>query len=77
MAELAEKKQFGITLEESQIPSQSQGQGFCDYLALIPLYFAKEGKVVMLSIRFSARKVIRVMRNLNSARRPGYGGNNR
>ena len=62
MAELAEKKQFGITLEESQIPVSPKVRAFCELLGFDPLYVANEGKVVIIIDPVSAGKIISVMK---------------
>jgi hydrogenase expression/formation protein HypE len=61
LAEIAEKKQFGVTLEESQIPVSPKVRAFCELLGFDPLYVANEGKVVIVVDPASAEKVISVM----------------
>jgi hydrogenase expression/formation protein HypE len=61
LAELAEKKNFGITLEESQLLVSQKVRAFCELLGFDPLYVANEGKVVIIVDPDSAEKVIRVM----------------
>jgi hydrogenase expression/formation protein HypE len=62
MSELAEKKQFGITLEESQILVSPKVRAFCELLGFDPLYVANEGKVVIVVNPVSAGKIISVMK---------------
>lgn len=61
LAELAEKKDFGITIDESQIPVDRKVRAFCELLGFDPLYVANEGKVVIVVDAVSAEKVISVM----------------
>jgi hydrogenase expression/formation protein HypE len=61
LAELAEKKNFGITLEESQLLVSQKVKAFCELLGFDPLYVANEGKVVIIVDPDAAEKVIRVM----------------
>lgn len=48
MAELCEKKPFGINLFEDKIPVKETVRGICELLGFDPLYVANEGKVVMV-----------------------------
>jgi hydrogenase expression/formation protein HypE len=61
LAELAEKKNFGITIEESQLLVKPKVRAFCELLGFEPLYVANEGKVVVIVDADSAEKVIRTM----------------
>jgi hydrogenase expression/formation protein HypE len=61
LAELAEKKNFGITLEESQLLVRPKVRAFCELLGFDPLYVANEGKVVIIVDPGSAENVIRAM----------------
>lgn len=61
LAELAEKKNFGITIEESQLLVSQQVRAFCELLGFDPLYVANEGKVLIVADPSSAKKIIRVM----------------
>ena len=63
MAELAEKKNFGIMVEESVIMVRPDVRAFCELLGFDPLYVANEGKVVMVAEPDSAQKVIQVMKS--------------
>jgi hydrogenase expression/formation protein HypE len=61
LAELAEKKIFGITLEESQLLVNPKVKAFCELLGFDPLYIANEGKIVLIADPDSAEKVVGVM----------------
>lgn len=61
LAELADKKDFGITLEESQLMIRPKVRAFCELLGFDPLYVANEGKVVIIVGPDSAEKVIKAM----------------
>ena len=61
LAELAEKKNFGITIEESQLLVRPKVRAFCELLGFEPLYVANEGKVVVIVDADSAEKVIQAM----------------
>jgi hydrogenase expression/formation protein HypE len=61
LAELSEKRNFGITIEESQLLVSQKVRAFCELLGFDPLYVANEGKVVMVVDAASAEKVISVM----------------
>jgi hydrogenase expression/formation protein HypE len=61
LAELAEKKKFGITIEESQLFVSRKVRAFCELLGFDPLYVANEGKVVIVADPASAETVIRTM----------------
>jgi hydrogenase expression/formation protein HypE len=61
LAELAEKKNFGITLEESQLLVRPKVRAFCELLGFDPLYVANEGKVVIIVDPGSAANVIQAM----------------
>jgi len=61
LAELADKKDFGITLEESSLLVRPKVRAFCELLGFDPLYIANEGKVVVIVDPDSAEKVIQAM----------------
>ncbi len=46
MAEIAEKANLGIYLEENNIPISEDVKGACEILGLDPLYVANEGKLI-------------------------------
>jgi hydrogenase expression/formation protein HypE len=61
LAELAEKQNFGITIEESRLLVSQRVRAFCELLGFDPLYVANEGKVVIVVDAAYAEKVISVM----------------
>jgi len=63
LSELAEKGDFGITLEESQLLVRPQVRAFCEILGFDPLYVANEGKVVIIADAGSAGKIIQTLHN--------------
>ncbi len=74
LAELAEKKNFGITLEESQLLVRPKVRAFCELLGFDPLYVANEGKVVIIVDPGSAEKIIRVMNDHEFGKDAGLSG---
>ncbi|MCF8373317.1 MAG: hydrogenase expression/formation protein HypE [Bacteroidales bacterium] len=46
--EIAEHRNFGIEINEDEIPVREETQGVCELLGFDPLYLANEGKVVMV-----------------------------
>jgi hydrogenase expression/formation protein HypE len=61
LAEVAEKRNFGITLEESSIMVRLKVRAFCELLGFDPLYVANEGKVVIIVSAVDAGNVLKVM----------------
>jgi hydrogenase expression/formation protein HypE len=61
LSELAEKKNFGITLDESHLLVRPKVKAFCELLGFDPLYIANEGKVIIIVDHGSAEKVIQAM----------------
>ncbi len=58
LAEIADKDNVGIELDESNIPVRDSVKGMCELLGFDPLYVANEGKVVMVVGAESAEAVI-------------------
>jgi hydrogenase expression/formation protein HypE len=63
LAELAEKQNFGITLEESSLSIKPKVRAFCEILGFDPLYVANEGKVLIITDASSASKVLKTMQD--------------
>lgn len=63
LCEVAEKRRFGIELDEEQIPVHPAVAEACEMLGMDPLYIANEGKVVLVVPEKDAKKVLEVMRN--------------
>jgi hydrogenase expression/formation protein HypE len=61
--ELAEKKTFGIEIDESLIPVNENVRGMCELLGFDPLYVANEGKVVMVVPEEDAGNVLSALKN--------------
>ncbi|MBN1416708.1 MAG: hydrogenase expression/formation protein HypE [Bacteroidales bacterium] len=60
-AEITEKKSFGITIEELQIPVREQVAGLCELYGFDPLYLANEGKILAVTDEPSAQKILEIM----------------
>jgi hydrogenase expression/formation protein HypE len=63
LSELAEKKKFGITIDESQLFVRPKVRAFCELLGFDPLYVANEGKVLIVADQLSSGKIIEIMHN--------------
>lgn len=63
IAELAENKSYGITIDESQIQIKENVRGLCELLGFDPLYVANEGKVVMIVSKDGATPILDIMKN--------------
>lgn len=74
LSELAEKKNFGITLEESNILVMPKVRAFCEILGFDPLYVANEGKVVIVADRDSAATILQTMQNHELGKNAGIIG---
>lgn len=59
--EIVEGKEFGVLLEENQIPIREEVKGACSLLGFDPLYLANEGKVVIIVAAEAANQVIDAM----------------
>jgi hydrogenase expression/formation protein HypE len=62
LCELAEKKNFGIEINEAALPVNENVRGMCELLGFDPLYVANEGKVVMVVGKKDAEKVLETLR---------------
>ncbi len=60
--ELAQKKAFGIEIEESSIPVSEGVCGMCEILGYDPLFIANEGKVVLVAGQKECNKILNVMK---------------
>jgi len=61
LAELADKKEFGVAIDEDKIMVSPKVRAFCELLGFDPLYVANEGKVVIVCDAASAGSVVKVM----------------
>lgn len=62
LTELCSEKDYGISLEESQLPVREGVRGMCELLGFDPLYVANEGKVLIVTGSEDAQNVLREMR---------------
>jgi len=58
LCELISGKEYGISIEEDQIPVKENVQGVCEILGLEPIYIANEGKVLMVVDPQKAESVV-------------------
>jgi len=63
LAELAAGKNFGLMIDESQVPVNSKVRAFCEILGFDPLYVANEGKVVIVADGSAAARILDMMKN--------------
>lgn len=61
LAEIVQGKNFGICLNEENIPVRESVRGMCEFFGFDPLYVANEGKVVMIVPENDAAKVLKTM----------------
>lgn len=61
--ELSDIINMGIVLDEKEIPIQESVNGLCEILGFDPLYFANEGKVLMVVHPDDAEEVINILKN--------------
>jgi len=62
LAELAEGKAYGVSIEESALKISEPVRGLCEILGFDPLYVANEGKVVMVVPEQDAERCLTVLR---------------
>ncbi len=62
LCELAEQKNIGIELNETDIPVKEEVRGVCELLGFDPLYIANEGKVVIIVKNENAKEVLEIMK---------------
>jgi len=63
LSELAEKRNFGIALDESSLLIRPKVRAYCELLGFDPLYVANEGKVVIVANPAEAEKILQQMIN--------------
>ncbi|MBI1241577.1 MAG: hydrogenase expression/formation protein HypE [Nostoc sp. RI_552] len=61
--EFAQSSHVGIRVHEQSIPVRPEVQGICEILGLDPLYFANEGKLVVVVARDHAENVLSAMKS--------------
>jgi hydrogenase expression/formation protein HypE len=62
LCELAEGKEYGIEINEDQLPVNENVRGMCELLGFDPMYVANEGKVVMVVAQEDAEKVLNTLK---------------
>jgi hydrogenase expression/formation protein HypE len=62
LAELAEKNNLGVTVDESRLVIKPKVRAFCELLGFDPLYVANEGKVVIVADSASAERILQRMK---------------
>jgi hydrogenase expression/formation protein HypE len=67
--EFVEKKDFGVSVFEENIPVRDDVNAVCDLLGFDPLYIANEGKVIIVAENSSADKMAEYIKTLE------YGAN--
>jgi len=60
--EMAEATNLGIIIDETKILIKPEVKGICELLGFDPLYFANEGKVVIIAARSEEKKLLAKMR---------------
>ncbi|RPI19149.1 MAG: hydrogenase expression/formation protein HypE [Ignavibacteriae bacterium] len=61
LAEIAEASNFGININEKDIPVREDVRGACEILGLDPLYVANEGRFVLFVPEKDAAKALQLM----------------
>ncbi|MCG8572236.1 MAG: hydrogenase expression/formation protein HypE [Spirochaetes bacterium] len=62
LTEIAEQKNYGISIAEQQIPVDKSVAGFCEFLGFDPLYVANEGKFIAIVANGVADELIQIMK---------------
>jgi len=62
LCEIAESRNLGIDIHESEIPIKDNVRGICDLLGFDPLYVANEGKVVIIVDPLYANRILEGMK---------------
>jgi hydrogenase expression/formation protein HypE len=63
LCELVENRDYGIAINEADIPVSESVSGLCEVFGFDPLYIANEGKVVMVVAEKDCQKVLNVMQH--------------
>lgn len=63
VCELAEKHNFGIELDEENIPLNESVKGLCELFGFDPLYVANEGKVIFIIDKNDEEKALKILKN--------------
>ena len=62
LCEIAENREWGIELEEENIPVNAGTRGLCEILGFDPVYVANEGKVVIVIKKEEAGRALELMK---------------
>jgi len=62
LCELAERKNFGIEINEDALPINENVRGMCELLGFDPLYVANEGKVLIVVGKEDAENVLTALK---------------
>jgi hydrogenase expression/formation protein HypE len=68
LCELVENKNYGIEVDEDQIPVSEEVFGLCEVFGFDPLYIANEGKVLMVADASEADKIVAIMQRHESGK---------
>ena len=63
LVELCEDFHCNVELDEASVPVRQDVQGACDILGFDPLYFANEGKVVLIVDSLHQQKALDILKN--------------
>ena len=61
--EIAKQSSVGMVLEEDKIPVKESVEAACEFLGLVPLYVANEGKVIAICAPEDAERMLKIMRD--------------
>lgn len=62
LSEIGEKKEFGLQVNETDIPVREVVKGTCEIFGFDPLYLANEGKVLVVTSEQDAVKALAIMK---------------
>lgn len=66
--EIVDGKNFGIMMDERELPIREGVKNACELLGFDPLYLACEGKVIVVAAREDEKKLLKLMRKDSSVR---------
>ncbi|MDP2423501.1 MAG: hydrogenase expression/formation protein HypE [Bacteroidales bacterium] len=62
LCEIAENKDFGIIINEEQLPVSEAVRGMCELYGFDPLYIANEGKMLIISSPKDSSRIIEILK---------------
>lgn len=62
LSEMTEGRQFGVEINEDEIPLRDQTKGLCELYGFDPLYLANEGKMLMVVSESTASLALEIMK---------------